>query len=355
MSMRLWLVVLALTGLPRFLAVGSPATLLPRAWAGVPSPIESLIEAGSQKLEAGDVAGALERFERAARLDAKDPRPRYLSAVALERKGDAAGAERLFREALKLDPKLAEVRAELGALLHDQKRYDEAIVELKQALAQKSDLGDGWFNLGQAQLARKQCADAAASFAHAAKLKPDDADPLVQRSIALRQCGKLDDALKYAREAVKAAPQSPLAQLNLGIVLEKTKHVDEARNAFTAATKLKSDYGTAFWSLGLLELEAHRPKEAKAALERAVAIEPTASRLADLGRAQRDLGDLPGAEKRLREAIAKDTRYRPAHFFLAQVLSAQAKCAEMDKELAALPPAEQKNPDAQKIRAGCKR
>jgi tetratricopeptide (TPR) repeat protein len=244
-------------------------------------------------------------------------------------------------------------RAELGALLHDQKRYDDAITELKQALAGKPDLGDAWFNLGQAHLARKQCAEAAEAFARAAKLKPDDADPLVQRSIALRQCKKIDEALKAAREAVKAAPQHPLAQLNLGIVLEKSNKLDDARAAFTAATRLKPDYGTAFWSLGLLELHAGRAKEAKAALERAKAIEPTAARIADLGRAHRDLGDLKAAEAAFKEALAKDPRYTPAHFFLAQVLSATGRCAEMEKELSALPPAESKNEDAQKLRADC--
>jgi type IV pilus assembly protein PilF len=79
------------------------------------SPTETLIAAGSQKIEDGDFDGALEKLDRAARLDSKDPRPRYLAAVAYEKKGDAKTAERLFREALKLDPKLAEVRGELGA------------------------------------------------------------------------------------------------------------------------------------------------------------------------------------------------------------------------------------------------
>jgi tetratricopeptide (TPR) repeat protein len=318
------------------------------------SPGESLIAAASQQIEDGDYAGALEKLDRAARLEPTDPRPRYLAAVAYEKKGDAKTAERLFREALKLDPKLAEVRAELGALLHDQKRYDEAITELKAALRAKSDLGDAWFNLGQAQLATKRCVDAAQSFSRAAPLQPGQAEPYVQASIALRQCKKIDDALKAARAAVKIAPQSPMAQLNLGITLEKANKLDDARQAYTAATRLKPDYGTAFWSLGLLELHASRAKEAVPSLKRACELGPSPARLTDLGRAYRDLGDLKTAESTLRQAIAKDTRYAPAHFFLAQVLSTTGRCADMDRELAQLPADEARNDDTKKLRADCK-
>jgi Tfp pilus assembly protein PilF len=319
------------------------------------SPTETLIAAGSQKIEDGDFDGALEKLDRAARLDSQDPRPRFLAAVAYEKKGDAKAAERLFREALKLDPKLAEVRGELGALLHDQKRYDEAIHELEQAVKDKADLGDVWFNLGQAYLGKHNCESAAKAFERAAPLQPGQAEPYVQEAIAWRACKKLDPALKAARQAVKVAPQSALAQLNLGITLEKSGKLDDARTAYTAATKLKADYGTAFWSLGLLELHTNHAAQAKAALERAHALEATPARTADLGRAYRDLGDLAKAEALFREALAKDARYAPAHFFLAQVLSATGRCPDMERELGALPGQEGHNEDAKKLRADCKR
>jgi tetratricopeptide (TPR) repeat protein len=297
------------------------------------SPVESMIEAGSSKLEAGDADGALERFDKAARLDAKDPRPRYLSAVAWEKKGDNARAEKLFHEALTLDPKLADVRAELGALLLDEKKFDEATKELKASVAIDATQGDAWSNLGQAQLAGHHCADAAVSFGRAAAIVKDSPDPLLQQTLALRECKKPEDAVRAARQAVKLSVHDPKAQVNLALALEDLGHIDEARGALVTATQMKPDYVTGWWTLGLLELHAGKAGAAKTALERAQKLDPTPARIADVGRAWRDLGDLPKAESFFNQAIAKDAKFGPAHFYLAQVYAAEGRCADMTREL----------------------
>lgn len=315
------------------------------------SPVESMIEAGSQKLEAGDADGALERFDKAARLDAKDPRPRYLSAVAWEKKGDPARAEKLFHDALALNPKLADVRAELGALLLDERKYDEAAKELKAALAVDAKMGDAWSNYGTALLRAHHCGEAADAFYRAASLTPTSPDPLMQETLALRECKRLDDAVRAARQAVKVAGQNPAALVNLALALEEAGKVDEARGALVSATQLKPSYVTGWWTLGLLELHAKKPGAARSALERARQLDATPARIADLGRAYRDLGDLDQADKLFHEALVKDPKFGPAHFYLAQLYAAEGKCADMTRELAASAVA----PDrASGVRSTCK-
>src|SRR5262249_50499246 len=88
-------------------------------------PDDALVDDGSRKLQAGDAEGALTAFDKAKKMAPKDPRPHYLSAVAMQKKGDVAGAERELRAALQLDPKLAEVRNELGALYNERRRFSE--------------------------------------------------------------------------------------------------------------------------------------------------------------------------------------------------------------------------------------
>src|SRR5258706_148398 len=104
------------------------------------APVDQALQEGAQKFEAGDTDGALAAFEKAEKLAPKDARPRYMRGSALARKGDSAGAEKAFRDALVLDGTLVEVRAELGALLVDRRRYPEAEKELKAAVKGKPDL-----------------------------------------------------------------------------------------------------------------------------------------------------------------------------------------------------------------------
>jgi len=317
-------------------------------------PDDALIDDGSKKLQAGDADGAIAAFDKAKKQSPKDPRPHYLTAVALQKKGDGPGAEKELRAALGLDPKLADVRNELASMLIERRRYAEAVSELKHTVADKPDQAEAWFNLGQAAAMQKDCATAMDAYAHANKLSPSDADGFINASVAARKCNRLPEATAAARQAVKLAARSPQAHLNLGLALEASNKLDDAAQEYDVATRIKPDYATAWWSLGLVEGKRKKPDQAIAALDKARTLSPTAARIADLGVAWRDKGDLAKATALFREAVAKDPKYAPARWHLAQVLSAQHKCGEMSKELAALPTAEAQSEAAQKLRTACK-
>lgn len=317
-------------------------------------PDDALVDDGSKKLQAGDADAAITAFTAAKQKAPRDPRPHYLTAVALQKKNDLAGAEKELRAALALDPKLAEVRNELGAMMMERRRYKEAQEEFVHAVADKPDLGEAWLNLGQAAAMQKDCKTSLEAYAHAVKLAPNDADGYINQSVAARKCNKLPEATAAARQAVKLAARSPQAHLNLGIALEASGKLADAAAEYDVATRIKPDYATAWWSLGLVNGKLKKQDAAIAALDRARALSPTPARIADLGVAWRDKGDLAKAASLFREALAKDPRYTPARWHLAQTLAAEHKCGELKTELAALPAAEAKSEAAQKLRAGCK-
>src|SRR5205085_8015566 len=124
------------------------------------------------------------------------------------------------------------------------------------------------------------------------------------RSVAERRCKALDAAQASASQAVKIAPQSPEARLNLGLVYSDLGKNDDAAAALTVATQLKPGSATAWWSLGLAEGRRKKHDAAIAALSKAVELSPTAARMSDLGVAQRDKGDLSKAEATFRAALA---------------------------------------------------
>ena len=90
------------------------------------------------------------------------------------------------------------------------------------------------------------------------------------------------------------------------------------------------------------------------ALTRARELSPTPARIADLGVAYRDKGEFAKAEALFREALAKEPRYAPARWHLAQTLAATGRCADLGAELAALPAAEGKGEAAVKLKENCR-
>jgi Flp pilus assembly protein TadD len=63
---------------------------------------------------------------------------------------DARRIEALLRQAVALDPKLAKGFLQLGILLSEQRRYQEAILELRQATRLEPDLAPAHYRLAQA-------------------------------------------------------------------------------------------------------------------------------------------------------------------------------------------------------------
>jgi tetratricopeptide (TPR) repeat protein len=355
---RLSSLLLGVTLLAPGIAVAQPrgAADLMRGAKGKPaasSPADGLVAEGSKALEAGDPKRALELFKQATEKAPKDPRPHYLSGAAHQALGDGKAAERAFRGALALDPQLAEVRAELGALLVEQRRFADAVVELKRATQERPELSEAWYNLGQAQLAQKSCPDALAAFKRVTELDANGVDGWINRSVAERRCKALEAAQASASQAVKIAPKSAEARLNLGLVYSDLGKYDDAAAALTVATQLKPESAMAWWSLGLAEQKRKRLDAAIAALGKAREISPTPPRISDLGVAYRDKGDLAKAESLFREALAKEPRYTPARWHLAQTLAAAHRCDDAKREVGQLPADDQASEAAKKLIAGC--
>jgi len=65
---------------------------------------------------------------------------------------DPAQVEALLRKSISLDPGLADAHLQLGALLHDQHRDQEAIPEFQAAIRIKPGDPDAHYRLAQAYL-----------------------------------------------------------------------------------------------------------------------------------------------------------------------------------------------------------
>lgn len=121
---------------------------------------------------------AAEQFERAATLAPQDAVPPYYAALAWSEVGDLRKTEAMFRESVRRDPTRSRSWYNLGLLLNQTKRVEEAL----QVLA---------------------TAEAAA---------PTDADIPYAVATILAQQGRRGDAEAAARRALKANPSHGLSR-----------------------------------------------------------------------------------------------------------------------------------------------
>lgn len=143
-------------------------------------PIEFL---GEMYGVAPDLASEItERVARFAKAQPTVASGQYYYAMNLWRAPGAAGetgkdealktVEALLKRAATLDPKMTKAHLQLGILLAEQKRFDEAIPSLVEAIRLDPTLGQAHYRLAQAYQRTGQKELAAQSFAEFERLKP---------------------------------------------------------------------------------------------------------------------------------------------------------------------------------------
>jgi Flp pilus assembly protein TadD len=141
------------------------------------------------------------------------------AGIALLQSGRLAEAERELRRALEFAPDDPESHYQLGAALFNQGQ------QLRRQIS-----GAG--------AARAKFADAEGHAGRAVDLRPSYAEALVLRGVALRQLGRLPEAVASMREAVRRHPESAENHLLLGELLSESGQRAEAEVCFRRAADL---------------------------------------------------------------------------------------------------------------------
>jgi tetratricopeptide (TPR) repeat protein len=189
----------------------------------------------------------------------------------------------------------------IGAL--NSRRPDEA--ERMAATAVKANPRDARALqiLGYALFLQGRGAEAVAPLEAAARLR-NDAEIDTQLAVALRQAGRLEDALARLNRAVKRRPSFPGAFHELGCLLASLKRYDEAIDAFRQGLDVAPMMPELSVQLGYALLQCGRWAEAKSAFTRALNIAPALREaLSGLAKAEQELGDHAASADCLRRCL----------------------------------------------------
>lgn len=139
---------------------------------------------------------------------------------------------------------------------------------------------------------------------------------------ALKQLGRLDDALPAMRQAAGLARNDAEAHANLGIVLLNLGRLAEAEAALRQALKLKPGYTAVHSNLGAVLLGLGRPAESEDHYRRTLQAAPDHPETHNnLGIALFDQGRVGESMACIRRALALAPDYAPAHSSLGTALT----------------------------------
>lgn len=233
-------------------------------------------------IEAGDFARARVELEALLKTDAKNSEGHFYLGVCLEQTNDRAGAEKSYREALRLAPSLEAAAGNLGALLLDASRFDEAAKVLSDAAAKNPESAALQLNLAIALASQQDTAGASRAF----------------------------------EQAVKRAPKDPMAHLTFGHWLGVWKQADKAADELRNASALAAGNVDVLASVADEQRKAGAFADCITTFDRVLAKKRDAAFLTNRALCKLGAKDDAGATADLDAAVKLEAGYAPAQFYL---------------------------------------
>ena len=159
-------------------------------------------------------------------------------------------------------------------------------------------------------------------FERAIAVAPYNAVPHNNLGNALKEIGRVGDAVKHYRKAIRFKPDYYEAHSNLAGALEKTGRIDEAISHYMEALRIKPEFEQGHYNLANLLNNIGRTDEAIKHYFEALRIEPNFEKAHNnLGVALVNRGDVAAAEFHFKEALRINPNYTLAKNNLQNLLN----------------------------------
>ena len=209
----------------------------------------------------------------------------------------------------------------LGITFQTQGRFDEAIVQYREAIRLNSNYSNAHTNLGVALAAQGKLDEAIPHYREAIRLNNKYSNPHNCLGAALAAQGKLDEAISHYREAIRLDPNNGMAHHNLGLALATQGKFEEATSHYREVIRLGGDYSAVHYNLGVALAAQGRIEEAMVHYREAIQLDDNnVEAHNNLGMALAETGRLEEAISQLRRALELDPQYAEARRNLTRML-----------------------------------
>jgi tetratricopeptide (TPR) repeat protein len=224
-------------------------------------------------ITAGQLAAAEARCRAALERYPGDVNMQALLGALLVKLDRRAEAEKTLREVIDAAPSFAKPHEDLGFLLLQDKRPQEALPILERATVLDPALERAWFNLGKALALLGRGKEADAAFEKCFERSPEKR--LMALAAEHHKEGRTDDAERLYRRALRDNPRNVDALRLLAQIAAKAGRTDDAEMLLARAIEIAPDFIQALVDLGQLRKDEDRYSEALACFDRVLALEPS--------------------------------------------------------------------------------
>jgi len=216
-----------------------------RAIKNKPQYAEAYTERGNVYGLKSDYKRSLADHDRAIRLKPDLVYAYNNRGLVYLRKQDYDRAIADFNQAIKLNPDYAGAYTNRGNAYTDKRNYEQAIADYDQAIRLQPNLMAAYYHRAQAYLAKGKQENARSDLKKVLNLTNDppirqrvtsllqelDAEAHIKLADALRQQGKLDEAIAEYQAALRINPPTGMmayAHYNLGTLYDKAENLNQA-------------------------------------------------------------------------------------------------------------------------------
>ncbi len=182
--------------------------------------------------------------------------------------------ETLWRTTLAKNPECWMAHTNLGLVLFEKGKIDDAIAHYRSALQMQPDWWDAEYNLGTALLAKGQVDEAILHCEKAVSMRPTDPDAQVSLGNLLHQKGRIDEAIAHYQKAIMLHPDHFLARYGLGHALLEKGELDGAIQVCRSALMIRPADADCHTTLAIALEEKGEPAEAIQHYEKALQLAP---------------------------------------------------------------------------------
>jgi tetratricopeptide (TPR) repeat protein len=174
----------------------------------------------------------------------------FLAILTARRNTEYRDPLAMWEDTITKSPRNHRAHNNLGAVLFNQQRLDEAIAEYRKSVDLSPDYAKAYNNLGAALFQQGRSAEAIGPCRRAVALAPQLAEPHYNFGNALGETGQIDDAIAQYEVSLHINPFNARANNNLANALARLGRLDEAIAHYRQALQIDPQMLEAHFNLG---------------------------------------------------------------------------------------------------------